>query len=63
MEERFEELIAEFIQKMRDEGQSEDYIQGALYGYTYAHHIVLMLTILDTNKNKYMMQEFQVANV
>ncbi len=60
MNQTYTDLIEEYIQKLQDQGHTEDYINGALEGYIFAHQMIQSLVHLLENKNKYMMQEYQV---
>lgn len=56
----FLELIEEFVLKLENQGHTEDYIDGALHGYQFAHEFYLTLVTLSNNKEKYIKQEWNV---
>jgi len=53
-------LVKEFMDRLERNGHSDEYIDGALEGMSFAIEWLRGLHMLELNKNKYMREEWNV---
>lgn len=55
-------LIKGYIDRLETLNMSEDFIKGSLDGMSFIVEFLQMMKRLETNKNKYLREEFYVAD-